>query len=139
MDPLPPSSASPATRVNPLVRGLYALCGLGCVAVGGLGVVVPGLPTTPLLIAAAWLFARSSPTLERWVLELPGVGAIVADHRNGLGIPLRTKVLAITMMSVAVSVSVVLALQSWPVRAVVLALGATGAWYVGLRLPTRRG
>ena len=47
--------------------------GLGCVAIGmgGVGLVLPGLPATVFFIVAAWAFARSSPRLERWVLDLP--------------------------------------------------------------------
>ena len=44
------------------------------VAVGAVGIVVPGLPTTVFFIIAASCFARSSPRFERWVLGLPGIG-----------------------------------------------------------------
>ena len=71
-------------RRGPLVRLLWIAAGLVCVAIGGIGVVVPGLPTTVFFVAATWCFARSSPRLEAWVLGLPGVGQLVDDYRSGL-------------------------------------------------------
>ncbi len=113
--------------------------GLGwmAVALGGVGVVVPGWPTTVFFIAAASCFARSSPRVERWILGLPKVGRLVADHRAGLGMPRRAKVVAITMIVVAVSASVAFALSSPGWRLAVVALGLAGVLYVGLRVPTR--
>ncbi|HET9611259.1 MAG TPA: YbaN family protein [Acidimicrobiales bacterium] len=106
------------------------------VALGAVGVVVPGLPTTGFFVLAAACFARSSPRFERWVLNLPTVGPLVRDHRAGLGMPRRAKVMAIGTMLVACSLS------AWtlgtPVLAgTVLGAGAVGTWYVGWRVPTR--
>jgi uncharacterized membrane protein YbaN (DUF454 family) len=115
--------------------GLLA-CGWLAVALGSIGIVVPGLPTTGFFILAAACFARSSPRFERWVLDLPGVGPMVRDHRAGLGMPRRAKFLAIGMMLTACTLSA-LALGSPVAASVVLGAGAVGTWYVGWRVPTR--
>jgi uncharacterized protein len=111
-------------------------CGWLAVALGGIGVIVPGLPTTGFFVLAAACFARSSPRFERWVLNLPTVGPMVRDHRAGLGMPRRAKVVAIGMMLTACSLSS-WALGSAVAAAVVLGLGAIGTWYIGWRIPTR--
>jgi uncharacterized membrane protein YbaN (DUF454 family) len=117
-------------RVGLLTLGWLA------VALGALGVVVPGLPTTGFFVLAAACFARSSPRFERWVLSLPKIGPLVRDHRAGLGMPRRAKVLAIGMMLAACALSS-WATGSWPAAAVILGAGAVGTWYVGWRIPTR--
>jgi uncharacterized protein len=106
------------------------------VALGAVGVVVPGLPTTGFFVLAAACFARSSPRFEQWVLDLPTIGPLVRDHRAGLGMPRRAKVIAIAMMLTACSISAV-AIGSPPLGATVLAAGLVGTWYVGWRVPTR--
>ena len=120
-----------------VARGAWMAVGFGAVGLGGLGVVVPGLPTTGFFVLAAWCFARSSPRFERWVLSLPGIGPMVKDHRDGLGMPRRAKVIAISMMVVAVGLSAGFALSWLPARLAVLAAGVVGVWYVGWRVPTR--
>ena len=116
--------------------GWFAL-GWAAVALGGLGVIVPGLPTTGFFVLAASCFARSSPRFERWVLSLPKVGPLVRDYRAGHGMPRRAKVTAITMIVLAVSLSAAVGLSSPAARATVVAAGMVGVWYVGWRVPTR--
>jgi uncharacterized membrane protein YbaN (DUF454 family) len=106
------------------------------VALGAVGIVVPGLPTTGFFVLAAACFARSSPRFEQWVLDLPTIGPLVRDHRAGLGMPRRAKVIAIAMMLTACTISAV-AIGSLPISASVLAAGLVGTWYVGWRVPTR--
>lgn len=119
-------------------RWAWFLLGWTAVVVGSIGVVVPGVPTTGPFVLAAACFARSSPRFERWVLALPTVGRLVRDHREGLGMPRRAKVLAIGMMLLACSTSAVMTGSgSPPVAAAVVVAGLVGTWYVGWRVPTR--
>ncbi len=119
------------------MRAVWLLAGLVCVGVGGVGVVVPGLPTTVFFVAAAWCFSRSSERMERWVLALPGVGQLVSDYRSGLGMPRRAKMVAIASITVAVSISAVIALEHPAARAGVTGAGVVGIWWILQRVPTR--
>ena len=49
-----------------LVRGLWAAGGIISFGLGALGSVLPFLPTTPLILLAAFCFARSSDKLNNW-------------------------------------------------------------------------
>lgn len=51
------------------MKPLYITLGLLCVALGAIGVVVPGLPTTPFLLAALFCFGKSSERLHRWFIS----------------------------------------------------------------------
>lgn len=49
-------------------RWALVVAGVFCVGLGFLGALLPGLPTTPFLLLAAWCFARSDPELGERLL-----------------------------------------------------------------------
>ncbi len=116
---------------------LWFTAGLLSVGIGSIGVVVPGLPTTVFFIVAAACFSRSNKRFEQWVLDLPRIGQLVRDHRAGLGMPRRAKVIAVTMILVVSTASGMLAIGNRAVGGAVVALGVIGALYVTFRVPTR--
>lgn len=128
-------SAPPADR-SWTVRAGWLAVGLVCVGLGGLGIVVPGLPTTVFFIAAAACFSRSSPRLEAWVLGLPGIGPMVRDHRAGLGMPRRAKALASGCIVTFVGLALWLAIDHPVVIGLVAAAGLVGVAVIW-RVPTR--
>ena len=116
---------------------LWFAGGLLSVGIGGLGVIVPGLPTTVFFIVAAACFSKSNKRFEQWVLNLPRIGRTVRDYREGLGMPRRAKVVAVTMIVVVSTLSAVLTAGSAAVAGAIVALGLIGALYVTFRVPTR--
>lgn len=118
-------------------RALWVALGFVFVGIGAVGVVVPGLPTTPLLLLAAACFARSSPRLYAWLLANRTFGPLIADYRAGRGVSLRVKASALTMMAVFVAFALLVPLRGrpWPSLAV-LALAVWGAAFIA-RIPTR--
>lgn len=120
----------------PVVRWLWLAAGLVCVGLGGIGIVVPGWPTTIFFILAAGAFTRSSPRLESWVLGLPGVGAAVRDYREGHGMPRRAKIVAVTSVIVFGGGALLFAVTTPAPRLTILLLCAIGIAVI-LRQPTR--
>ena len=128
---------SPAGTTGPVARVLWMVAGFVSVASGSIGIVSPGLPTTVFFIVAAWCFSHGSPRFERWVLDLPRIGPMVRDYRAGLGMPRRAKVVAITMMWLAIGLSSYLLRDNRWLVAGVVALGLIGTLYLVWRVPTR--
>ncbi|MDQ3385187.1 MAG: YbaN family protein [Actinomycetota bacterium] len=123
-------------RLGP-TRWAWLAAGWLAVGLGAIGVLVPGLPTTVFFIVAASCFSRSSPRFERWVLDLPGVGRMVRDHRAGLGMPRRAKVAAIATMAAFAGAGLLLARPAPVVAVVIVSLVAVGAAWITWRIPTR--
>lgn len=115
---------------------LLTLAGLISVALGMIGVVVPGLPTTPFLILASVLFCKSHPGLYRWLIEHPRFGEGIRRFNEDRIIPLRVKVLALGMMTLMIGASVLFFISSPWIKAGVLVLGGIGTWVV-LSFPSR--
>ena len=136
-----PANESRAERSGMVRRGparwLWLVGGVISVGLGSLGIIVPGLPTTVFFIVAAACFARSNPRFEQWVLDLPRIGRMVREYREGLGMPRRAKVLAVTTMLVVATASGVFAIQNRAVGMVVIAVALVGAVYVMFAVPTR--
>ncbi len=65
------------------------------VALGGLGLVLPVMPTTPFLLLAAACFARSSPRFHDWLLNVHLFGPLIRNWQETRSIPKRAKLLAI--------------------------------------------
>ena len=137
MDTTPGRAAADSRVARGPKRWLWFAAGWCAVGLGSLGVIVPGLPTTVFFIVAASCFARSSPRFERWVLSLPRIGPLVADHRAGLGMPRRAKAWAIGVMLVFAGASALLAVKNVAVAAAIIGLVLVGVWYVAYRVPTR--
>ena len=72
---------------------------LACVTLGLIGVVVPGLPTVPFLLVAAWAGGRGWPRLETWLLEHPRHGPAIRRWRDHRAVPRRAKWAASATMS----------------------------------------
>lgn len=115
----------------------WLILGLACVALGAIGVVVPGLPTTIFFIGAAACFARSSERLERWVVQLPGIGPAVRDFRDGLGMPRRAKAFAVASIVVFSSLATVVLVDAAVTSAAIILAAAVGVFYILARVPTR--
>lgn len=80
-------------------RPLWLLAGGLSLVVGVIGIVVPLLPTTPLVLLAAYCFSRGSARWEAWLLAHPRFGPVVRDWRDHRAVPLRAKQLATVMMA----------------------------------------
>ena len=84
-----------ANWLNYLVAGLLSL------GIGIIGIVLPLVPTTPLILVSAYCFARSSERLHSWLVGHPRFGRYISDFESGRGIPRRVKVLAMIMAAAA--------------------------------------
>jgi len=85
---------------------LWITLGLLFLLLGGIGIVLPLLPTTPFVILAAACFARSSPKLHGWLLRSELFGPILRDWERNKCLSPKIKALAISMMTVVGGISV---------------------------------
>jgi hypothetical protein len=107
------------------IRLLLVIAGTLSVGLGILGIFVPVLPTTPFLLLAAACYARSSERFYGWLLNNKWFGNYIRSYLERKGIPLKVKVLTITLLWITIGSSAAFAVQSFVVR-LILALIAIG-------------
>jgi len=64
----------------------------GCFVMSIVGVVTPGIPTVPFVLATGYFLARSSPSLHNRFKNSPFFGQMVRDYEDRGGIRRSTKV-----------------------------------------------
>ena len=107
-----------------LSRLLWAGLGLVSLALGYVGIFVPGLPTTVFVLIAVVAFARSSPRLDRWLRSLPVFSKAVAQadrYREHGTISRRVKLVAQGFAWGSVLLVLVSTGLGWPLFFVTLA------------------
>ena len=125
---------------SPLKRALWLCLGMLFLSLGVIGVLLPGLPTTPFMLLAAACFARSSQRFYSWLLNNPLFGDKVRRYRAGHGIPQRIKLFAVSLVSLFVGYAALFGIPSELLflRITVASIGVFGVWFI-LSRPTDNG
>ena len=119
--------------MKPLKPFLLAV-GVVAALLGTVGIFVPGLPTTPLVLLASWCFYRSSPRLQAWLLQ-SFLGKYIREYRDKGGLTLRKRISIILLMATMVAVSTIFFIKTLPIRIIVWVAGAIGCVVVGFVVP----
>jgi len=92
-------------RSNRIARILLRTAGTLSLILGGVGIILPLLPTTPFLLLAAVCYARSSERWYNWLLTNRWFGEYIRNWHEGRGIPIKTKILTIAFLILTIGYS----------------------------------
>ena len=95
---------------------LYFTLGCLCIVMAYIGVVTPGIPYSPFVVAAAFCFARSSERAHRWIMTHKIFGPFLTNWSEKRVFPQKMKYLMIAMMSLSLTLMM---LGTVPLRGVV--------------------
>jgi uncharacterized membrane protein YbaN (DUF454 family) len=112
--------------------------GTAALGAGIAGAFLPGVPTTPFLLIAAYCYARSSARMYRWLLGHRRLGPPVRRLLAGKGLPLRAKIWSLAVAYAVLGLTAALWMQEAWGRMLLLALAVLKTYYLMLRLPTTR-
>lgn len=101
------------------------LIGFGSVSLvaGVVGIFLPLLPTTPLLLLASTCYLRSSPKLSQKLLNNKYLGSYIKSYKENKGIPLKTKVLVLTLLWISLSYSIIFVISSLMIKFLLIIIG----------------
>ncbi|SFL01179.1 YbaN family protein [Proteiniphilum acetatigenes] len=125
-------------KKNRIIRILYVIGGTVSLALAILGIVVPGLPVTPLALLSAFLYAKSSPKLYNWLLNNKILGPRIKNYQRRKGITRRGKVGVLAFMSIMVLFSSFVVIGPGTLRWVVISLGIVGCIVVVFFVPNAK-
>jgi uncharacterized protein len=125
------------TRESPL-RWPYAVLAYILVALALVGVVVPGLPTTPFVLLAAWAASRGSKRLHDWLQEHPRLGPPLRDWREQRAVSTRGKLLATAFLAASWVIMYRRETPRWLLAMLATLFVAVAAFVVTRPAPTER-
>ena len=70
-------------------------------ALAFIGIALPGVPTVPFLLLAAWFSAKGSERLHRWLYAHPLFGKLLIDWETNRAVSRKSKVIAVVMLSIS--------------------------------------
>jgi len=122
-------------KKNRIVRALLIVAGTISLVFAIIGIAMPVLPTTPFLLLTVACYCRSSERLYTWLINNKWFGEYIRNYREGRGVPLKTKVLAVTILWASISVSVLFLVPILIVQVLLLGIAIAVSIHI-LRLPT---
>lgn len=123
------------TQVRGIWRLVYWVLASLFFALAMVGIVLPGIPTTPFLLLMCYFLLRVSPALHARTLAWPVVGAPLRDWRVHGGVRTSVKLFACSMVALLVGSTLLLSSLHLGLKTGILVLAAMGLTVV-IRLPT---
>jgi len=119
------------------VRIILIIVGTISLTLGFIGAFLPLLPTTPFVLLSAYLFAQSSPKLHNWLLNNKIFGKYIRDYKENKSIPLRVKIVSLSMLWGSILYSIFLLSGKWYLQILLIAI-AVGVSIHILSLKTKK-
>nr|WP_320057768.1 YbaN family protein [uncultured Bacteroides sp.] len=109
------------------MKTIYIIIGTVSLILGIAGIFLPLLPTTPFLLLTAALYFRASPRLYNWLLSQKHLGPYIRNFREEKAIPLRAKIISITLMwaTMLYSISFFVPIMWAKILLLLIAIGVT--------------
>ncbi|MBR3689892.1 MAG: YbaN family protein [Eggerthellaceae bacterium] len=121
--------------MNKIARIIMMAFAWLCFVLGCIGVFVPVLPTTPLLLLATFLFARSSERCHDWICSTKVYKNYVGAFKEAGGMPVPAKIRMLTLSYAVLALSAFLVQKPF-VWAILACVAAFLLWLVTCRIPT---
>lgn len=115
------------TFLTDKVNIILTILGILSLGLGILGAFVPVLPTTPLLLLASVLFLKSNRRLYDWLMNHPKLGPYISNFLEHKAIPLRVKVVSVTLVWLTLLYCAIFVAEHWALRLmfIAIAIGVT--------------
>jgi len=118
-------------------RGLYFVFGTFFLILGGVGIFLPILPTTPFLLLSTACYYKSSKRMHHWMLNNRWFGNYLRNYAEGKGISLKAKLITTSLLWIFIIYSILYTVNNVTIQLILLTI-AIGVTIHLIKLPTLR-
>jgi len=113
---------------------------LGTLSIGLalIGIILPGLPTTPFVLLAALCYSGSSNKLYNWLINNKLFGKYILDFNKNKSISIYIKIYAIFIMWLMISISYIFMVSNFNIQILIIILGIIGTIVMGFIIKTKK-
>lgn len=120
-----------------MLRYILIICGILYLALAVVGLFLPLLPTTPLVLLAAVCFARSSGKLHSRLINNKIFGPVIREWEDTRTMSLKAKILSLSFLNLSILLSIIYFLSEPAVVFLLITVDLLVSIYI-YRIPTRR-
>ncbi len=113
-----------------ILLGTLSLC------IGIIGIVVPGLPTTPFILLTAGLYIKSSDRLYQKLIANRFIGSYISGFQTNKGMTRKAKLFAFSTMWFMIAISCLFFISPFALKLFVSTIGFIGTLVMGFIVPT---
>lgn len=111
-----------------IVRWICIVLAWLCLAIGSIGIIVPGLPTFDFYFLAALFAAKGSEKLHHWISHNRVIAPILQQWQSSRRLPLKVKILSLLSMTVAAILMITTIPHPWAVGIVIMIMLCVQCW-----------
>ena len=114
---------------NKIMRYLYIVLGTFSLVMGIIGIFLPVLPTTPLLLLTAFCYYRGSKRMYAWLMRHPYLGAHIRNFRENRIIPRRVKIVTLILLWASLLFCAYILSPIW-LKCLMIAIAIGVTWHI---------
>ncbi|WP_163971775.1 YbaN family protein [Oceanobacillus halotolerans] len=116
--------------MNYVKKLLLIIAGTISLVLGIIGIILPLIPTTPLLLLAAACYVRSSEHLYTWLITNKYFGSYIQNYRLGKGIPLKAKVTGVSVLWITMGYTILFVVPLMMVKVLLFGIASYFSWFI---------
>jgi len=124
-------------KLGNLKKTIFIVGGTISLGLGAIGIILPILPTTPFLLLSATCYYKGSERMHRWLLNNKLFGNYIRNYKEGKGIPLKGKIIALFLLWTTICYSTLFLVNILVIQIILFAVAIAVTAHV-VTIPTFR-
>ena len=120
-----------------MLKAILIIAGTISLVLGVIGIFVPGLPKTPILVLTAGLYIRSSKKLYQLLIRNKYLGSYITEFQIRKGMTTKMKIYSIFVMWIMIVMSITFFITPVLLKVIIAGVGLIGTFVMGFVVPTR--